>query len=631
LISKLKLLGLLVLLLFSFLEIKAQVCTGTLGDPVINIDFGRGSSNIGPPIAETNYVYVAGTPRDGEYTVVQTSAGLNSGWHQNIVNHTPNDPTGYYMLVNANYNQGIFYQTTISNLCPNTTYEFAAYIINILRNSGIKPNIKFTIENNGLPIKEFLTGDIPEGSATDWKKYGTVFITPANVGTITLKITNQNPGGSGNDLALDDITFRPCGPTITTAINSDGINATLCAGQNGSYNLSASVSAGYNDPAYQWQALDGTTWVDIIGGNATQTTINFTNAVVGTYKYRLLVAERLNINSINCRTSSAALTINVIDKPNPIASNGGAVCVGDNIQLNVDQGVLFNWTGPNGFNSNLQNPTITNVNANAAGTYTVTVFNSAGCSNTSQTLVQVLPEVVANTNMATATICENQSIGLEASGGTIYKWLPVAGLSDPNIANPIANPKQTTVYTVTVSNSTCSTTKKITVTVLKSAMADAGEDKTILAGQSVTLNGNATGDNMSYLWTPSVYLDDPTKLNPIATPPSDITYTLTVQSDCSISTDKVFIKVYPKIEIANTFTPNGDGINDTWNIPSISAFSNPKLKVVNRVGQLVYESKSAQPWDGKFNGKNLPTGVYYYTLYLNEDFKIYTGWLLLTR
>ncbi|RZK60623.1 MAG: gliding motility-associated C-terminal domain-containing protein [Pedobacter sp.] len=618
------------ILIFSISEIDAQVCTGTLGDPVINIDFGRGSSNIGPPIAETNYFYVAGNPNDGQYTVVQSSAGLNSGWHQNIVNHTPNDPTGYMMLVNADYNKGIFYQTTINNLCPNTTYEFAAWIINILRGSGIRPNIKFTIENNGLPIKEFSTEDITEGSASNWIKYGTIFTTPTNVGVITLKMTNENPGGNGNDLALDDITFRACGPTISTSINSNSLNANLCVGQSASYNLSASVSSGYNDPVYQWQILNGTTWTDLSGANATQTTISFTNAVVGTYKYRLSAAERPNINSANCRISSAVLTINVNDKPTAVASNSGAACVGSNIQLSASGGTSYSWVGPS-FTSTLQNPILHAVDMNSAGIYSVTVFNAAGCSNTSETLVQVLPLVIANTNITAATICENETVALAASGGSSYTWLPVEGLSNPNIANPIAFPKQTTTYKVSVSNGTCSVVKEITIAVLKSASANAGEDKKMLFGQAVTLNGTAIGDNVTYLWSPADYLDDPTKLNPIATPPDDIKYTLTVQSNCNISTDEVFVKVYPKIEIPSAFTPNGDGINDSWNIPSIASFPNPKLKVVNRNGQLVFQNTNTQTWDGKMNGKNLPIGVYYYTLYLNEDFKTYSGWVLLTR
>jgi len=82
---------------------------------------------------------------------------------QNIVNHTPNDPNGYMMVVNASNSPGIFYQSTVTGLCPGTTYEFSAWIINILRNTGIKPRVKFTIENNGVIIGTFITPDILEG------------------------------------------------------------------------------------------------------------------------------------------------------------------------------------------------------------------------------------------------------------------------------------------------------------------------------------------------------------------------------------------------------------------------------------------------------------------------------------
>ncbi|RZJ75724.1 MAG: T9SS type B sorting domain-containing protein, partial [Flavobacterium sp.] len=618
--------------------VKAQVCNGTLGDAVINIDFGRGTATFAPPISETDYRYIAGNPEDGWYTIVKTSAGLNSGWHQNVTNRTPNDPNGYFMLVNADFTKGVFYQTTINNLCPNTTYEFAAWVINILRNPGIKPNIRFTIENNGIIIKDFTTGNILEGNADNWIKYGTIFTTPANVGVITLKMTNENPGGGGNDLAIDDITFRPCGPNITSNVTNANnfINniANICIGDTKTLTLSAQVASGtYTSPQYQWQEFDGINWVNSTKPNAQTSSLDvaFINAVLGDYKYQVLVAESGNINSPNCRVVSTPITVRVNQKPTPIATNSGLACIGSTVQLNVNTGISFVWTGPNSFSSTLQNPIIPNVSKINEGDYEVTVTSAAGCTTTTKTTVTLLPEILGSVNATEIEICENQSVNLVASGGTTYTWLPAEGLSNSTIANPIASPLQTTKYTVTISNGACSETKEITITILKNALANAGEDKKMLVGQSVVLQGAVSGDNITYLWSPIDYLDDPTKLNPIASPPTDITYTLTVQSNCNVSTDDVFVKVYPKIEIPNTFTPNGDGVNDTWNIPSISAFENPKLQVINRNGQLVYETRNTQPWDGKSRGKNVPVGVYYYNLYLNEDFKLYSGWVMLTR
>ncbi|MES2419435.1 MAG: gliding motility-associated C-terminal domain-containing protein [Bacteroidota bacterium] len=633
-IIKPKAFWLTLVLLFSLSAVKAQLCKGALGDPVIDINFGSGSSTIGPPISETNYLYKAGIPEDGQYTIVNTTAGLNGGWHQNVTNHTPGSPNGYFMVVNADYTQGIFYQTTVSNLCPNTTYEFAAWIINILKNPGIRPNIRFTIENDGVLVSQFSTEDIVEGTAADWKKYGTQFITPSHLGVFTLKMTNINPGGIGNDLALDDITFRACGPEIKPFINNNATSVNLCAGQAATYNLGATVSAGYNNPVYQWQVLAGTTWQNLPGKISTQTTVKFTNAIAGTYQYRLTVIERANQGSPNCGITSPILTINVSPNPNPVASYTGNACIGSDIQLNVNEGNTFLWTGPGGFSSTEQNPILKNITVNQSGIYKVTSTNAAGCSATSEIQLKILPPVLATTNVVNGitSICEGKSIALIAAGGTTYHWLPIAGLSDPNIANPVASPTDTTTYTVTVGNGNCTSTATIVINVLKNAKADAGDDKKLLFGQSTNLNGKATGDHISYSWSPSTYLDDPTKLNPIASPPTDQLYTLTVTSACNTSTDQVFVKVYPKIEIQNTFTPNGDGVNDTWNIPALQAFPAPEVKVVNRSGQLVFNNRgSYRAWDGKLNHKDVPVGVYYYTIYLNEDFKPLNGWLFLTR
>jgi len=642
--------GLLLFLVFFLSELKAQVCTGALGTPIIGAgtDFGNGNTSFGNPLSTsiTSYNYIAGTPNDGQYTIVKTTAGLNPGWHQNIVNHTPNDPNGYFMVVNANLNKGIFYQTEITNqLCSNTTYEFAAYIINILRNPGVKPNIKFTITNNDLPIPgaEFITGDIPEGTATDWIKRGGTFKTPNTLGVIKLIMTNENPGGNGNDLALDDITFRPCGPQIKPVIvSTNASNADICAGQTVAVDLSAEVSSVYNNPAYQWQINDGNGWTNLtVSGSQTKNvTIDFNNAIIGTYNYQLLVAEDANINSPNCRIVSSPLTVNVVANPKPVASFSGVACVGNSLTLNVNGNIgdKFAWTGPDGYTSSDQDPTLSNITLANSGEYQVTVTNSSNCSTLSPTLnILVLPPIAAKIDKTTIEICEEEQTQLlvtAAPGQTYtYNWLPAAGLSDPKIANPIAKPNQTTTYTVTVSNGNCTETVDVTISVLQKAKADAGEDKKILAGQSVALNGKASGDGaLTYAWKPTTYLDDPSKLNPIATPPTDITYTLTVTSACNETTDEVFVKVYPKIAIPNAFSPNGDGINDTWNVSAAIAFTNPQLKIFNRNGQILYQSKGAfKPWDGKFNGHELPVAAYYYTLFLNEDFKPFTGWILLTR
>lgn len=629
-----KLFSLFVIFIFFQTKINAQVCTGALGDPVINIDFGRGSNQFGPPIAETTYAYQAGTPNDGQYTIVKTTAGLNPGWHQDVANHTPNDPNGYFMLVNANEVKNTFYEKTVQ-VCANTTYQFSAFVINILRNPGIKPNIKFTIEYNNTTV-DFFTNDIPEGGPTDWKKYTKAFTTPTGVTSVTLRMTNENPGGVGNDVAIDDITFSACGPEIISSINNVGTKADLCSGESETYVLKANVGTGYENPVYQWQENKNGVWTNLDGETSTQTTRTFLNATVGLYQYRLNVAERENIGSPLCGVFSAVLTIRVTQQPNAAVTSNSPVCfdgeirlLTNNINLLPGDDVTYKWTGPN-FSSADRDPIISNANLVHEGTYFLTVKIN-GCTSTTQTEVKVTPKVIASTTFNDVTICEGDVIRLEASGGDTFKWLPSENLNDPNTATPIASPKKTTTYSVTVGVGACLDTKNITVTVNPKTTGNAGADRRILAGQSVQLDGTATGSNAKFSWSPTDYLDDPTILNPIATPPADITYTLTISSDCNTVTDDVFIRVFPKVDIANTFTPNGDGVNDTWIIPAIERFEKIKLEVMTRYGEKVFEANSFKSWDGKFKGKDLPVGTYFYTLYLGDTAQKFSGWVLLTR
>src|SRR5207344_2654433 len=105
---------------------------------------------------------------------------FGSTWHSITQDHT-GDNGGYFMLVNASYGTGDFYVSTVDGLCANTTFEFAAWVMNILKPSscnymGIKPNLTFSIETaSGTILKEFNSGDISAESSPQWKQYGFFF------------------------------------------------------------------------------------------------------------------------------------------------------------------------------------------------------------------------------------------------------------------------------------------------------------------------------------------------------------------------------------------------------------------------------------------------------------------------
>ncbi len=138
----------------------------------------------------------------------------------------------------------------------------------------------------------------------------------------------------------------------------------------------------------------------------------------------------------------------------------------------------------------------------------------------------------------------------------------------------------------------------------------------VLQGGSLQLKSVFYAVNPTFNWTPDLYLDSVNNAYPVTTPLNDITYklTLTGKGNCAVS-DTVFVKVLLSPVVPNAFTPNGDGINDTWLIKYLDSYPNCEVQIFDRSGHLIFKSINYnQPWDGTFNGKPLPIGTYYYLI-----------------
>ena len=504
--------------------------------------------------------------------------------------------------------------------------------------SGIMPNITFSIETiTGTVIQSVNTGDIANTSFPQWNQYGIFFTMPSNFSDLVLRLTNNAPGGCGNDLALDDITFRPCGPKVDAAfVNVNGNNDTVnyCITDNKTITVSGSAQAGYNNPAYQWQQSTDSakTWQDLPGSTTTFYTRTYSSA--GRFQYRMMVAEAGNIGTARCKVASNILTINVDAIPVPAAANTSPGCINTAVTLSAKNGDTYQWTGPNGFSSAEASPVIAAATLSNNGQYYVLVTTKGGCSRRDSTMVLISIPPIADAGNDTA-ICQTSTAVLQASGGVMYRWQPAKSLSDTTIANPVASPLVTTSYIVAVSNPFfCWAMDTVIITVLKNPAADAGPDKKIEEGQSVILNGSFGGDVASYFWTPVQSISSDVAIAPVVNPLKDITYTLHVISanGCGIATENVFVRVFNKINVPNAFSPNGDGINDVWNINELSSYPESETNVFNRYGQLVFHSMGySKPWDGRYNGQSLPVGTYYYTIDRKNNFPFMNGWLMIIR
>jgi gliding motility-associated-like protein len=635
-------LTLLFITLFFLTRTNAQICTGSLGDPVVNITFGSGS-NPGNPLAASlpNLTYTSELcPNDGYYTIVNSTGGcFGNTWHSVPADHTPNDVNGYMMLINASFNSGDFYVNSVTGLCGGTTYEFAAWVTNVLQpfacgGNGISPNLIFNIESeNGTVLGTYSTGSIPHSGSSNWQQYGLFFTTPATASTVILRITNTAPGGCGNDLFLDDITFRPCGPTVQSSIVGTAATAVdRCVTDLAPIAIQATVSLGYNKPVLQWQkSKDGQNWTDIAGANKLLIVHNPSGA--GVFKYRLGVSETGNVNSPSCRIFSNEITITVHELPGKGMTSNSPVCTNNNILLHAGSGSIFSWKGPSNFSDTSANPIIPATLA-AAGKYYLDAADSFGCKNKDSLTVVVNVSPVASAPYS-LNLCEDDSAIISASGGTTYLWSPATNLSAPNVSSPTAVAKDSITYTVSVGNSIgCADTSSVSINVIRKPVANAGPDKFIFEGQSIMLNGTIGGSNVTYFWTPPEFMANSNTLSPIVNPVDNISYYLHAESNsgCVSAIDEVFVRVFKKITVPNAFSPNGDGINDVWHIKSLITYPEAKLSVFNRYGQLVFTSTGYEhPWDGTRNGKPVAVDTYYYIIDLKNNIPKMQGSVFIIR
>ena len=171
------------------------------------------------------------------------------------------------------------------------------------------------------------------------------------------------------------------------------------------------------------------------------------------------------------------------------------------------------------------------------------------------------------------------------------------------------------------------------VHVKKKPVANAGLDIASVKGATIQLNGKATGDSISYFWTPDYALSDDKSLQPTAKPLIDTTYVLHVISNagCGSHTDSMRVTIYKEVAIPNAFSPNGDNMNDRWNIAGLNSYPQSEIILFDRYGREVFRKRNYQPWDGTRNGNPLPVGVYYYVIDLRDGSPKITGNVYLAR
>jgi len=608
------------------LSSRAQFCTGTLGDNIfLEGDFGSGTANLlspNPNIAP-GYMYVFNVPPDdGEYVITNNTAiwpGLYPSWL--AIGDNSSDPNGYMMVVNASNASGLFYEQTVSGLCPNTLYEFSADIINLISSGTpdhINPNVSFLL--NGTEL--FNTGDILQ--TNNWTTYGFTFTTLAGQQSLTLSLQNNAPGGNGNDLAIDNISFRACGPVTLISPEDDIIN--ICEDDPPTELQASIIGNQYVNPVFQWQQSfdQGLTWVNITGGTSSLYTPTQLN--VGPNYFRFLVADGINnLSSDKCRVNSSIKIIN-LNLPTENTQTY-TICEGQTLMIGNS---VYSETG----------------------IYMDTFINSVGCDSLEITDLTISTPTNFTADLISTPACinpANGSISIEnVMGGTPPYTYFFEGM-DAGTTTLFSNLVAGETYSVVIQDDIGCTIELSTLVEEQSdLLLDLGEDLIIELGETIVISPTFNFTPTDFNWQSATpiecnNLDECTNFDYVPTTSQILILELMSESGCLIS-DSIFIEVNEirNVFIPNIFSPNSDGINDLFTVfgksPNIQIVE--EFLIFDRWGNLIFENKNFDPnvlengWDGKLNNELVPPGIYVYTAnirFLDNAVVKYSGELTIVQ
>lgn len=392
---------------------------------------------------------------------------------------------------------------------------------------------------------------------------------------------------------------------------------------------------------WRWDFGDGSPSVS----NSTSAPVNHTYAAAGNY------TATLTITTSNGCIVSKQKQVAVNPLPLPRFTYPPSVCLPNASVTFTDASTIADGT-ENTFTYSWRfgdGPTSTSVAKNPTHIYTadniynvtLTCTSGAGCKDSTTVPVDIIhPQPTAAFSSDSASICETQSVQFSdnstGADGTVNKWLWDFGngnsstlQSPPSQLYSKAGNYPISLQVENTFGCKGSTTQRFTV--FANPVISAGPDRVLLEGGEITIDATATGNGLKYLWEPAAYLNNSKVLKPILKGiTEDITLKLFVvaQGGCW-KQDEVFVKLLKTPVVPNTFTPNGDGVNDTWVIKYLDSYPECMIRVFNRDGQALYESLGYRVpgWDGRYKGKQLPFGTYYYVIEPGSGRKPITGYV----
>jgi len=452
----------------------------------------------------------------------------------------------------------------------------------------------------------------------------------------TVDLLNQ-PAGTYKLEVTDD---SQCGPVYTTDLTipeTNGITmdeskaqtmVARCSNNNGS--VTGITISGATQ--YQWTDANNR----VVG-----TAVDLQNVAPGTYT---LTAS----NSFGCTAASKPYVVPQLPptKYPAYTQNTVNACYGatdGSITVNTDAAVKSaRWVNAQSQTAG-SGPSLTNV---GAGDYQLYLTDENGCETYYNTYsIGQLPKLAISGNGTVVndqcTLGTGSISGITVAGGAepyTYTWYDAnnqmigTGLSIANIGAG--------TYTLNVTDSRCGNVKlTYTLTDEPDEIAAPSVSNVALcsSGNAIIMVNNPSASAAYRLYanaTGSQPIAEQKGGRFIVTVSGNTSYYISqLNGSCESARAEVKVTVgLSALNIANTFTPNGDGINDLWIINGIANYPAAEVQVFTRNGQSVFDSKGyATPFDGTFEGKKLPEGVYYYIINLHSNCSLLSGSLTIIR
>ncbi|MEO7313203.1 MAG: PKD domain-containing protein [Chitinophagaceae bacterium] len=455
----------------------------------------------------------------------------------------------------------------------------------------------------------------------------------AGTGSKTIWYVFTSAGGCTDSVSQSIKVF----PKPVAAINLS--TASFCADKTTTLTGSSTLTSG-STAEYHWNFGDLTT------GNYP------TNApLVKSYPYGSYLVSMVSVSDSSCVSDTVAkmVTVNPLPQvdfmmPSSICMPAGKAQFTNMASIPGNGNLSYVWDFGDG------SPTTTAKDPlhvfGASGSYDVrlTATSASGCfKDTVRTLSTFFDQPIALFAVVPDTLCQgtpNTFTDLStASNSTISSWSWSFGDgSFSTQSTPLKKFSLPGTYPikllVTSAQGCMSDTFGRTVQVYLQPVINAGPSFTVPQGQVISFSPASNDTSMlRFVWSPTSDFTDATKFHQTITALRDQVYFLTAIGDGNCTaTDSLVVKVLKPLKIPNVFSPNGDGINDFWEIPNLGDYPGARVTIFDRYGREVYTVTGySKAWDGTVTGKQLPVGVYYYIIDPKNGFKPFTGSVTILR